>query len=256
MRKLDLHGYRNSHEWRVAETAESLFLIDTALPNPNTKDITTLLEVTDQYHEQVRAALEVAPGIKEGERRRHINIWLYPPDLLEQAGFFKPNAPRMFYGTPNAAGVHLVSCGMAWDDPIILAGVLHEIVHLWWTDQVGEAPSLLNEGIAVYFERILSTDVVKARGKLKHIWREYSGKAKPGFLRRLCQNDAFWAEDAAGEPVYEIGGQFVSFLLDTHGLQGLRRIFLESHFDDPELSEHIEDVAGESIDSLEKKVAL
>ena len=35
---LDLHDYRNTHQWRVEETAESLFFIDVELPNPNTKD--------------------------------------------------------------------------------------------------------------------------------------------------------------------------------------------------------------------------
>ena len=51
-----------------------------------------------------------------------------------------------------------------------------------------------------------------------------------------------------------VGGQLVSFLLDHHGLQGVRQIFLESHFDDPCLAEHIEEVIGESIDSLEQQI--
>ena len=254
--QLDLRGYRNSNQWRVEETVESLFFIDTALPSPNSRDMQVLLEEIDRYHERVRAALDVASTITELERRQKLNTWLYAPDLLEESDLLNPNKPNMFYGTANAAGIHLVSRGMAWDDPIVLRNVLHEIVHHWWTDQVGEAPSLLNEGIAVYFEHTLFTDVVKARGEFEHVWREYSRKAKPGFLRLLCTNEGFWAEYAAGEPVYRIGAQFVSFLLDDYGLKGVRRIFLESHFDDPEICERIEKVAGESIDSLEKRIAL
>ena len=120
---------------------------------------------------------------------------------------------------------------------------------------MGEAPSLLNEGVAVYFEHILGMDAAKGRETLKNIWREYAGMAKPGFLRRLCKNDIFWTEKAAGEPVYEIGGYFFSFLLDNCGLPGVKRIFLRSYFDDPDLSEHIEEVMGEPLDYIEKKIA-
>ena len=254
MKRLDLHSYRHTHHWRVEETAESLFFIDVALPNPNTTDMQFLLRMIDQYHQRVRAALDIGSEIKDKERRCRVNTWLYAPDLLAKADFASPDIPRMFYGTVNPAGLHLVTRGLAWDDPIVFQGVLHEVIHFWWADQVGEAPSLLNEGVAAYFERILGIDSVKGRGALKNIWQEYACKAKPGFLRRLCKNDVFWTEEAAGEPVYEIGGQLVSFLLDTYGLPSVQRIFLKSYFDDPDIPEHIEEVIGEPLDSLEKKI--
>ena len=256
LKKLDLYAYRRAHRWRAEETGECLFLIDVALPNPNTKDMQHLLELADLHHQRVRAALNIEQdSIKDGERRRKVNVWLYTPEVLEQGGLVNPDKPRMFYGTVNAAGLHLVTHDMAWDDPIVIDRVIHEVVHFWWAEQVGEAPSLLNEGIATYFERILANDAVQRRGELKRFWQEYADRAEPGFLRRLCKNDAFWTEDAAGEPVYEVGGQLASFLLSSHGLPTVRRIFLESHFHDPHLAEHIEDVIGESIDSLEQKFA-
>ena len=137
---------------------------------------------------------------------------------------------------------------------MVLDKVIHEAVHYWWCDQVGEAPSLLNEGIAAYFERILAARSRERQNELIHSWRKYAGRSEPGFLRRLCRNETFWSEDAAGEPVYEVGGQLVSFLLDRHGLPKVRQIFLESHFDDPHLEEHIEEVIGESTDSLEQQI--
>lgn len=255
MKKLDLRSYRDTHHWRVEETAESLFFIDLALRDPNFTDMQNLLNRTDQCHQRVRAALEIGSEIKDKERQRRVNVWLYAPELLEQADFAGSGKQRMFYGTVNPAGIHLITRGLAWDDPIVYQGVLHEIVHFWWADQVGEAPSLLNEGVAVYFEHILGIDTSEGRGILKNIWQEYTCKAKPGFLRRLCKNDVFWAEEAAGEPVYGIGGQLVSFLLDTYGLPSVKLIFLNSYFDDPYLSEHIENVIGEPLDSIEKKIA-
>ncbi len=160
----------------------------------------------------------------------------------------------MFYGTGNAAGLHLITRHMAWDDPMVLDRVIHEAVHYWWCDQVGEAPSLLNEGVAAYFERTLATQSRERQSELVHSWRKYAGSAEPGFLGRLCRNETFWSEDAAGEPVYKVGGQLVSFLLDRHGLPKVRQIFLESHFEDPHLEEHIEEVIGEPIDSLEQQI--
>ena len=230
-----------------------------------------LLEVIDQYscHERLRAALNIDRSLfsmciwamKDSERqRRHqclavlsrAELELKRP--LEKADVVTPDKPKMFYGVVNAAGVHLITREMAWDDPDVLRHVLHEVVHFWWADNFGEAPSLLNEGIAVYLERVLSTDVVQARTELAHFWQEYAARAEPGFLRRLCNNDTFWTERAAGEPVYEVGGQLVSFLFDNHGLTSLQRIFLESHYNDPHLPDHIKDVIGESIDSLEQQI--
>jgi len=253
--RLDLHSYRQSHHWRIVETAESLFFIDVALPDPNSEQIKDLIEMTDQCHQRVRKALDIGSEVKDKECQRRVNTWLYASDLLAKSDFADPGKPRMFYGTVNPAGLHLITRGLDWENPIVSQGVLHEVVHFWWADQVGEAPSLLNEGVAVYFEHILGMDAAKGRETLKNIWREYAGKAKPGFLRRLCKNDIFWTEKAAGEPVYEIGGYFFSFLLDTCGLPGVKRIFLRSYFEDPDLSGRIEEAIGEPLDSIEKKIA-
>ena len=254
MSKLDLYAYRRGHPWRVEETGKSLFFIDASLPDPTTADMQQFLETVDGYHERVRAALGIeSDTARDSERQAKVMVWLYSPEPLEKAGFVE--MPGMFYGTANSAGVHLITSGLAWDDREVLQSVLHELVHHWWTDQVGEAPSLLNEGIAVYFERILSTGVVETRRNLAHSWQKYAEKAEPGFLRRLCNNDTFWSEHAAGEPVYRIGGQAVSYLSDSHGLPILQRIFLESHFNDPNLPITLKDAIGVSIDSLEHQIS-
>ena len=87
MKQIDLHGYRRAHRWRVEETGECLFLIDVALPDPNTPDLQYLVEVADQQHRRVSAALKIERDtIKEKKRRRRVNVWLYGPEVLEQAG--------------------------------------------------------------------------------------------------------------------------------------------------------------------------
>ena len=59
---LDLYDCRNTHQWRVEETAESIFFIDVELLNPNTKDMQGLFESTDKLDERVRTALNRDPS--------------------------------------------------------------------------------------------------------------------------------------------------------------------------------------------------
>ncbi len=253
--EVDFHNYRQTHHWRIEETDECLFLIDVAQPSPYDTDIRRLFEITDQLHQRVRVALEIDSGIlKEKERQRKVNVWLYAPELLARAECVSPAKPRQCYGVADAAGLHLVKHEIAWDAPAVIEIVLHESIHLWWADQVGKAPSLLNEGIAMYFQSVLGANAVPEREELRSSWQEYATRAEPGFLRQLCKDEVFWRQDAVREPVFKVGGHLISFLLETYGMSSVREIFLKSHFNDPKLVDHIEDVIGESIEQLEQRI--
>ena len=238
------------------ETDEFAFLIDTALPNPNNEDMAWLIDHADHLHGRIRSALKMeAESIKDKERKARFNVWMYSPEVMRAAGLIKEGTPHMFYGTANAAGVHLVTLNMAWHEPMVLDMVTHEMVHYVWCEEVGEAPSLLNEGVARYFECVLSADAEDRIEKLTSSWQKYAGENTTGFLRRLCINDAFWKEFNAGEPVYCVGAKFLLYLLDNHGMQSVKRIFLNSHFDDLRLARRIEDVTGESVDVIEQRIS-
>lgn len=253
--EVDFHDYRQTHQWRMEETDECLFLIDVALPNPSNPDMWRLFEIAGQLHQRIRAALEINQGTRKGkERQRKVSVWLYAPKLLARASYVTSAKPRRCYGIADAAGLHLVKHEIAWDDPAVIEIVLHEAVHLWWADQVGKAPSLLNEGIAMYFQSMLGANAVREREDLRNSWQQYAARAEPGFLRRLCKDEVFWKQDAAREPVFMVGGQLIAFLLETYGMPSVRQIFLKSHFNDPKLVDHIEDVTGESIDQLEQRI--
>ena len=253
--EVDFQDCRQTHHWRIEETDECLFLIDVALPRPSNPDMRRLFEITDQQNQRVRAALEIDSGtLKEKERRRKVNVWLYAPELLARAECVSPAKQRQCYGIADAAGLHLVKHEIAWDDPAVIEIVLHESIHLWWADQVGKAPSLLNEGIAMYFQSKLGANAVREREELMNSWQEYAGRAEPGFLRQLCKDEVFWTQDAAREPVFKVGGHLIAFLLETYGMPSVRKIFLKSHFNDPKLVDHIEAVIGESIDQLEQRI--
>lgn len=254
--KIDMRAYRREHLWRVIETDEFAFLIDAALPDPDPEDMNWLIAQADDLIRRIRSALKMeVESIKDEERKARVNLWVYSPEVLRSAGLVKKDTPHMFYGTANANGVHLTTFNLMWNEPMVVDKVTHEIVHYQWCKDVGEAPSLLNEGVATYFECLLANDAACRREKLISSWQKYAAEATSGFLRRLCRNDAFWAASRAGHPVYSVGAEFFSSLLDNHGMQSVKRIFLNSHFDDPQLARHIEDVTGESVDVLEQRIS-
>ena len=254
--QIDMRAYRREHLWRVEETDEFTILIDTAQPDPDPEDLNWLIEHADHLIRRIRSTLKMeVESIKDEERTARVNLWVYSPEVLRSAGLVKKGTPHMFYGTANANGVHLARFNMVWNESMVVDKVTHEMVHYLWCDDVGEAPSLLNEGVATYFECLLANDAACRREKLISSWQKYAAEATPGFLRRLCRNDAFWAASGASHPVYSVGAEFFSFLLDNHGMQSVKRIFLNSHFDDLHLARRIEDVTGESVDTIEQRIS-
>ena len=255
MLELDFRVQRQEKRWRVEESDECVFFVDVDLPSPSTSDMRRLFQAADIQHQRARTALGIdLSSPKETERRRRVNVWLHSPVMLERAGYITPEKPEVCYGIADDAGLHLVANAMPWDDPRVMQIVLHEAVHLWWAEQVGKAPSLLNEGIAVYVESILGANAAYSREELRDSWQAYATGAGPGFLRQLCKDEVFWTQDAANEPVFMVGGHLVAFLLETYGMPSVRKIFLKSHFNDPKLADHIEDVVGESIEQLELRI--
>ncbi len=255
MLELDFRAQRKKKRWRVEESNECVFLVDVDLSSPSTTDMRRFCEAADHQHQRARAALDIDLGSpKEMERRRKVNVWLHSPEILERVGYITPEESQKCYGITDDAGLHLVVNAMPWDDPRVMQIVLHEAAHHWWGEQVGKAPSLLNEGIAVYVETILGANAAYTFEELRNSWQAYAARAEPGFLRRLCKNDVFWTQDAAKEPVFMIGGQLIAFLMETYGTPRVREIFQKSHFNDPGLVDNIEDVIGESIEQLELRI--
>ena len=256
MQNIDMRAYRTAHHWRIEETEQTVFLIDAALPDPNNEDTKWLIEHADLLLGRIRGTLQMkAESIKDKERKARVNVWIYSPEVLRTAGLVRKDTPHMFYGTANAAGVHLVALNMTWNDPQALDHVTHEMIHHVWSVDVGEAPSLLNEGVATYFECVLAVDTAIRRARLRTSWQKYAAVNTPGSLRRHCRNEDFWVAREAGNPMYSVGAELIAYLLDNHGMQSVRQIFLRSHFDDDHLDRHIQHVTGESVDEIEQRIS-
>jgi hypothetical protein len=253
MKAPDLAAQRREHFWRVEESTDCLFFINAAIEI--TSELHQFIEIASRKQLAIREVLEIlVDETKDRERLRKVNIWVYTSGVLDEAGLINADKPNMFYGAASASGIHLVVKSLRWVDPMVIDFTTHESIHLWWATEVGEAPSLLNEGLAAYFERELAVDALARRNELPVTWQRDASITEPGFLRRLCRNEVFWAEDAAGKPAYELGGHFVGFLIQRYGLPKLRMIFEQSHFGDLELATKIEQVIGESLEELERQM--
>jgi hypothetical protein len=140
---------------------------------------------------------------------------------------------------------------MSWRD--VIDQMTHEEIHVLWAREVGEAPSLLNEGVAVYFERVLSARSAERLKGLRAAWLETSRDGS-GCLRRLSRNAGFWEACSQGCPAYEVGGALAGYLVELYGLPLVKGIFTASHYEDDSLAPLLERTTGLHLEELEVRV--
>ncbi|HEV2125486.1 MAG TPA: hypothetical protein VGW38_22270, partial [Chloroflexota bacterium] len=109
-------------------------------------------------------------------------------------------------------------------------------------------PSLLNEGVAVYFETLLSDQQGVSLQSLARAWEHLIDSGAVS-LRGLCRNDGFWKDYRQDQELppggnYQIGGALVAYLVEVHGLLLLKEIFLASHYRDEHLASTLERLVG------------
>lgn len=127
--------------------------------------------------------------------------------------------------------------------------LIHEEIHLITKRRLGEAPAILNEGIAVYYECIVRNDI-PGLSKLASDWLKCSDKKS--FLRELCSNEGFWDQRNAGIPVYSAGGFLVKYIVETFGPEKLSQIFRRTYYDDPNLADVVEEELEIQMEELEE----
>ncbi len=240
---------RTSRVWRVRESEHYVFHLEPVLCED--AELGAILEGADERQLRIRQALgQSVRSIKERERLLKTHYWLYSGsslrDAAESAGY-----RSMACGTANPTGVHFAQLNMSWRD--LLDQMTHEEIHLLWSWEVGEAPSLLNEGVAVYFEAVLSIRSAERLEALRDAWLEVSRDGS-GFLRELSRNSGFWEAHARGRPVYAVGGALAGYLVKARGLPLVKGLFLDSHYEDDALAQLLEHRTGLPIEELEARV--
>jgi hypothetical protein len=231
--------------WRVREGEHYRFWLEPPLDEDDA--LSALLADFDAQYPRLSALLDIAPLPRSLEPSVRLLREPWPPPAAfrrcsDSATSSEP--ARWACGEVTADGILFGQTGFRWDE---LAGqLMHEAVHLAWNGDVGEAPSLLNEGVATWFEFRLAAR--PRHDDLAVAWDAVFAAGEER-LADLARNNGFAAAYRRGLPAYEVGAALVGFLIDTVGLPAVKTLFRESYADDEHLPERIEAVLGQSLDA-------
>jgi len=186
-----------------------------------------------------------------------INHWIHsndifignlPPDLSEE-DFAKMETMRktgaVYNGTANAAGV---MCQIfAGDATHFEAQTAHEEAHLMWMAQAGQAPAILNEGVATYAEYLFCGDKNSMKLKLQSAWQKYMPSSE--FLKNMMTSKFFWSDmqNKTKAHTYDVGAALVWYIIEKWGAEFLRGIFRNTFYEDGNLAVLLESKTKQSI---------
>lgn len=240
---------REGRPWHVREGEHYIFHLEPPLASD--PEVARLLAETEARYLRIARLLDRDPDdVKARERFVKTNFRLYAEGSVADSAFARAHR-SIAYGTASPSGVTFAKRNLRWDE--VVDQMTHEEIHAVWSADSGEAPSLLNEGVAVWYETALSARAVDRRRELRESWRSVVSDAGCS-LRELSRNDAFWEAYARGEPVYSVGAALAGYLVRAHGLPALRRIFLSTHYEDQGLADVIERVTGREMAVIERGV--
>lgn len=243
---VDLPVWRGEHTWGVLETRSHVLHQDQLLED----DLAPLASRLNEIRTTVCTALQLRPTVKDDEKQTKIHVWIYHPSVLTVRGASITSASeKLFYGTVDGAGTHLVVQNLQWDSPIVLDKLLHEDTHAVWASEAGEAPSLLNEGIAAWIERLQTYEDRDRLVELDTAW-DNAIRTNPGRLCKLTNNDEFWNAMKDGLDTYALGGYITRHIVKEHGWATLRAIFQNTTYAAPDLADVIERHLGYGIEQL------
>ena len=241
---------RQSRVWRVRETQYCLFHMEPPLHED--PDVASVVDGADTSYLRVREVLgQPALSVKERERLLRLNYWLYAESAIADEDL-PPGARSFSTGAGGPAGVVFAQRGMRWSECV--DALTHETIHVLWGAEVGEAPSLFNEGVAVYFQALLAPSPDEVLHTLARTWADVIGSGKVS-LRDLCRNEFFWRghhQDRGLPPgaFYHVGGALVGYLVRVRSVGLLREIFLHSHYRDEQLALTLERLTGTPVEEL------
>lgn len=247
--RINYGQYRQRLEWYVLETKKYVCHIDKSCRDDG--ELLVVLTDADKRYDDITEVLEMRPDVKAAEKGVKTNYWIYGADIFISAGLAKPGEKcRHGEGSVGRAGINFAVYNQGWKD--MERYMLHEEVHQIWIREFGEAPSVLNEGIAVYAESLLWDGREKMTENFHAAWRG-AAEREPGFLRGLMKNAYFW-NAYERLPVYQLGGELVRYLTENRGIALLKDIFLHSHYEDENLAGLTEEKTGVTAEELEAAI--
>ena len=246
MARIDFDKYRELYSWKIIQTDKYIFHIESS--NYQNGELMSIIEGADKRHLEISEILEINNDYeKTNERNLKLNYWIHNSQVALDSGSVVEGKNFVGHGCASKSGIDYVTYNSSWSEHA--RHLLHEETHLIWIREVGEAPSILNEGIAVYVESLLIDGYEVMKERFCKAWFDTIGKEK-GLLRNLMQNTYFW--NAYGKiSVYTLSGMLVFYIINMWGINLLKEIFSRSNYYDEKLAELIEDKTEISIEELE-----
>ena len=128
-------------------------------------------------------------------------------------------------------------------DPGYLRKIRHEMTHWIWGKFYGEAPALLNEGLATY------SDTLSQKGAdIYDLYKNLAPIESVPSLAKILQSEEFWK--AGGH--YRIGATLIHFLILTWGIKKLKTLFLRTEYNDETIETTMEKLYSISISELDE----
>ena len=210
-------------------------------------DIIDIMKESDERHSRLREALGLAITTrKDNELLAKINWWFYSDEVLKEAGFTK----HSMHGSANSSGIHAAMLDYPWLD--LYDFMNHEEIHWVWGRKFGEAPAILNEGIAEYFQHILNPQQLNQLNDVRSVL-ETEGT---GFLDTLANNDGFWKAYSTRFPVRKVAGLFTRYLVEHYSVEKVQDIFMNTYYEDNRLPEIIHSITSKSLIDIEMDILL
>jgi hypothetical protein len=240
---------RNQNKWKIIETGRYIFHIEYSMDIG--EDLKSIIENADKKYDNITNILEIDYNSKKSkERHQKNNFWIHNGRLAKESGLWTPQFKSQFEGTVNTSGVNVVAYNMSWKE--CESQIIHEVSHLIWINEVGAAPSIWNEGIAVYVENLLCNGQDVSKEKYIKLWKDNIDNDK--LLKKLTDNRYFFTDDSKVPIHYNLGGILVGYIIKKWGINILKEIFLDTFYDDEKLAEVIENKTKQSVDDIQKEI--
>lgn len=247
---IDFDRSRSKYAWRILESQRYIFHIEPS--NMKDYDLEPVLMDADYRYGRIASLFQIDKSRKkEGERLFKYNYWIHSSEIVEGSGLPMEGENRFKgMGSAGIKGIDYVIYNDSWKNHE--RRLLHEEAHLIWMNEVGEAPSILNEGIAIYAEDMLTDGREAFEKKLRDAWNESMTQEK-GRLFKLMNNRYFWRYYGS-LPVYTISAALVYYIVRRHGIGALKEIFLSTYYDDGNIDRVIEKILGISVGEIENEI--
>ena len=247
--RIEYEKCRPNFTWLIRETEQCIFHIDSSYEANN--DITEIISDTQKRHLSIAEILSFdLDSIQKKEKRQKYNYWFYSPQIITDSGITLNDSFKST-GQASTSGVDYVVYNQKWIDAV--EHIFHEEVHLLVMCEIGEAPSIFNEGIAVYTESVFFKGKDEFYKQCSNIWKTNIVTEK-GLVRKLMSNEFFWS-NLKEVPVYTIGAALIYYMVEHYGINLIKDIFENTHFWDNKFDYVVESKIGISIDNLETKIA-